>query len=163
MRNLIAVLVLVGLTACGGGGNSAPTAVATPTPPTKAVVNVLIDPNPITAVSSGDPNFPWDFRVNLQVSDSGGVPFVVTSMETTITSAISGGVLVTTQQNPFVGVKIPALGQETRQFHVGAYRMENFTRQGKVTFKMNFSDDHGNASVFTGSVNVLNVGEPVRF
>ena len=97
--------------------------------------------------------------MNLQLSDSGGVGFIVTSMQTTVTSAISGGVLQTTDQNPFVGVKIAALGQETRQFHNGAYRMENFTKEGKVNFKINFVDDRGNASVYDGTVNVQHTGE----
>jgi hypothetical protein len=153
-------VVAAGLAALGGcGGGSGPDPVATPTPaPKKAIIKVLMDPNPVTAVASGEPDFPWDFRLNLQLSDSGGVAFIVTSMQTTVTSAISGGTLQSSDQNPFVGVKIPALGQETRQFHNGPYRMENFTKEGKVNVKINFVDDAGNASVFDGSVNVQHVG-----
>jgi hypothetical protein len=146
--------------ACGGGDG--PTVSTTPPPVTKAVINVLIDPNPVTAEATGNPQFPWDFRFNLQVSDSGGVGFIVTSMQTTVTSALSGLPLMNTGQNPFVGVKVPAFGQETRQFHVGAYRMENFTKEGKVNVKMNFVDDKGNASVYDGTVNVQHLGQPVR-
>jgi hypothetical protein len=159
-RLLASLLIAGGLGACGGGGSSSPTPVTT-VPPAKAVIKVLIDPNPIHAVSTGNDDFPWDFRVNLQVSDSGGVGFIVTSMETTITSAQSGGVLTRSDQNPFVGVKVAAFGQETRQLHSGAYRMENHAKEGKVTFKMNFSDDRGNTSAFDGSVNVLTTGEVV--
>lgn len=115
------ILALVGLAACGGGGTSSPTAVSTPAP-AQAVIKVLIDPNRITAVPTGDPSYPWDFRVNIQLSDSGGVGFIVTSMQTTVTSALSGGVLTTSAQNPFVGEKIAAFGQSTKQYHVGAYR-----------------------------------------
>ena len=158
----VATLSLLGaLAACGGGGDSQPTAASTP-PPAKAVIKVLIDPNPVIAVATGDSNYPWDFRVNIQLSDSGGVAFIVTSMQTTVTSALTGGVLTTTAQNPFVGVKIAAFGQETRQFHIGPYRMEFGTKAASVNFKLNFTDDRGNASVYDGSVSVQNLGGPVR-
>jgi hypothetical protein len=135
----------------------------TPTPPpAKAVIKVLIDPNPVIAVASGDSNYPWAFRVNIQLSDSGGVAFIVTSMLTTVTSALSGATLVSLDTNPFVGLKISAFGQETRQFAVLAYRMENFTKEGRVNFKFNFVDDKGNASVYDGTVNVQHLRTPVR-
>ena len=155
------IFMLAMLAHCGGGGS--PTVAPTPPPPPKkAIIKVLIDPSPVIAVPTGDPQFPWDFRFNLQLSDSGGVGFIVTSMETTITSALSGGILTTTQQNPFVGVKIPALGQETRQFHIGPYRMENFTKEGRANVKLNFVDDNGNASTFDGTVNIQHVGDRFR-
>jgi hypothetical protein len=156
-----AVLAVVGLVACGGGGTSSPTAVSTP-PPAKAVIKVLIDPNPITAVATGSSSYPWDFRVNIQLSDSGGVGFIVTSMQTTVTSALTGAVLTTSDQNPFVGERIPAGGQSTKQYHVGAYRMEFGLRSGKFNIKLNMVDDRGNASVYDGSVNVQNSGEPTH-
>ena len=157
----VCVGLLVFLSACGGSDSVVNTPTPTPTP-AKAVIKVLIDPNPVLAVSSGDSDYPWAFRVNLQLSDSGGVGFIVTSMLTTVTSAISGGTLVSTDSNPFVGVKIPALGQETRQFYLPAYRMENYTKEGVINFKINFVDDSGNASVYDGSVNVRHVSDPVR-
>jgi hypothetical protein len=161
LRLLAPVFIVVGMVACGGGGSSSPTPVTTQ-PPAKAVIKVLIDPNPVHATSTGNDDFPWEFRVNLQVSDSGGVGFIVASMETTVTSAISGKVLTRIDQNPFVGVKVAAFGQDTKQLHVGAYRMENHTKEAKVTFKMNFSDDRGNTSAYDGSVNVLTTGETVH-
>jgi len=156
----VLLALLTTITACGG--SSSPTVAPTPTPPSKAIIKVLVDPNPVLAVSSGDPDYPWAFRVNLQLSDSGGVGFIVTSMQTTVTSAISGLVLTTTSENPFVGVKIPANGQETRQFGVLAYRMENRTKEGTINFKMNFTDDRGNASVSDTSVNLRHLSDPVR-
>src|SRR5262249_30674988 len=160
-RLLAALLTAVGLAACGGGGSSSPTPVTTQ-PPAKAVIKVLIDPNPVHAVATGNDDYPWRFRVNVQVSDSGGVGFIVTSMETTITSAISGGVLYRTDQNPFVGVKVAAFGQNTQQFSSPRYRMENHTKEGRVEFKMTFSDDRGNTSAYTGSVDVLYTGQVVH-
>jgi hypothetical protein len=83
-------------------------------------------------------------------------------MQTTVASAQSGAVLLSTDNNPFVGVKIAAGGQETRQFHSGPYRMENFSKQGRINVKMNFADDRGNPSVYDGIVNVQHVGEVRR-
>jgi hypothetical protein len=144
--------------ACGGG-DSSPTVVATPAPPAKAVIRVLVDPNPITAVPSGNPDYPWAFRVNLQLSDSGGVGFLVTSMLTTITAATTGETWLSTSDNPFVGTKIPALGQRTVQLAITAYRMDFAkTRQGTVTFRMNFVDDNGFPSAYDGSVIIQSVG-----
>ena len=156
----LSLVAVLGFVACGGGSSS-PTVASTPAP-AKAVIKVLVDPNPVYAVATGDPSYPWDFRVNIQLSDSGGVGFIVTSMQTTVTSALTGAMLTTTDQNPFVGVKIAAFGQETRQFHVGAYRMEFGMRQGRVNFKINFVDDRGNASVYDGTVDVLSSGDPVH-
>lgn len=154
-------LSIAAFTACGGGSSS-PAAPA-PTPaPAKAIIKVLIDPNPIAAVPTGNSSYPWDFRVNIQLSDSGGVAFIVTSMQTTVTSALTGAQLTTTDQNPFVGVKIPAYGQETRQFHVGAYRMEFGTKEGRVNFKINMVDDKGNPTVYDNTVTVQSTGDVVR-
>lgn len=164
MRGWLAIVSVVtlglSLPACGSSSTSA-TPTPTPTPVAKAVIKVLVDPNPIVAVASGDPQYPWAFRVNLQLSDSGGVGFIVTSMLTTVTSAQSGLPLTSTDQNPFVGVKIAAYGQETRQLSILAYRMENFRKEGNVNFKINFVDDRGNASVHDGNVAIQHVGGPV--
>jgi hypothetical protein len=150
----------LGLSGCKNtvGPNPEPS----PTPVPRAVIKVLIDPDPVIAVASGDRDFPWDFRFNLQLSDSGGVAFVVTTMQTTITSAASGATLTATGANPFVGLKIPANGQETRQFHIGPYRMENFAREARINVKLTFVDDAGNASVHDGNVNVQHEGGAVR-
>ena len=160
MRKLAAFALLLVLPACGSP--TTPTPSPTPTPAQKAVIKVLMDPSPAIAEPTGNADYPWDFRFNLQVSDSGGVGFIVTTMQTTITSALTGATLGTTAQNPFVGVKVPAMGQETRQFHNGPYRMENLTREGKANVKMNFVDDRGNASVFDGTINIQYASGPVR-
>ena len=161
LRGGAAAVLALTLTACG---SDTPTGIdPTPPPaPSKAVIKVLIDPNPVTAVPTGDSTYPWDFRVNLQLSDSGGVGFIVTSMLTTVSSALSGGTLDSSDENAFVGIKIAAFGQETRQFHMGPYRMENHTKEGKINFKINFVDDKGNASVYDGTVDVQNLGAPVE-
>lgn len=88
-QHLACFAVSFHLVACGGISTT-PTVTPTPTPSPRAVVHVLIDPNPVLAVPSGDPDYPWSFAVNLQVSDSGGVAFLVTSMQTTVTATSTG-------------------------------------------------------------------------
>lgn len=161
-RTLAVPIIVASLASCGGDGNSVVAPPVTTLAPARAVIGVLIDPNPVIAVPSGNSDFPWDFRFNLQVSDSGGVGFIVTSMQTTITSAQSGATLIATDSNPFVGVAIAARGQETRQFHMGPYRMENRAKEGRANVRMNFVDDRGNASVFSGSVDIRFADGPIR-
>jgi len=151
-------MVLLVLAGCGGS-DSSPVAAPTPTPPAKAVVRVLVDPNPVLATPSGDPEYPWAIRVNLQLSDSGGVAFIVTSMQTTVTAASTGEMWLSTSENPFTGVKIPAFGQHTVQFAMPAYRMDFAkTRQRMLAFKMNFIDDNGFPSTYDGSVRIDSLG-----
>lgn len=157
-----ATVVGVGAALAAGSSSSTPSPVATPVPQQRAVIGVLMDPNPAIAEPSGNSEFPWDFRFNLQVSDSGGVGFTVTSMQTTITSAQTGATLQATAENPFAGVTISAFGQATRQFHNGPYRMENFRREGRANVTMNFLDNRGNASSFNGTINILYTGDPLR-
>jgi hypothetical protein len=152
MKRLTPCLILLVTVACGGSSASAPT--PAPTPAARAVVGVLIDPNPVVAVASGDPDAPWIFRVNLQVSDSGGVGFAVTSVRTTLTSALSGLSVVTDGTNPFAGLSIPAYGERTKQL-VAGYAMEQGTRECTVRFQLQFRDDLGNTSSYDGSVKVV--------
>jgi hypothetical protein len=62
-----------------------------------------------------------------------------------------------------VGVKIPAYGQDTRQFRWAAFRMDdNKTKEGSFTVRMNFVDDNGFASVSDNTVSIRMVGNLVR-
>jgi hypothetical protein len=117
-------------------------------------MHVNIDPNPIYAVNSGDPNYPWDFRFNVEVYDSGGVGFTITKLQYVVASAQSGVVLDQIDSG-VNGTHFPALGRVVRQYHENAYRMENFSRQAKVTVNYNIVDD--NLHHFDGSTgaNVL--------
>ena len=150
---MVCLILLLGLVACGG--DSSPTVAPTPTPPAKAIIGVLLDPSPIMATPSGDPDYPWAFRVNLQVSDSGGVGFIVSSMQTTVTAASHGFNVFDSRDNFFDGIKIPAHGQHTVSFGFSRYRMDFAkTRQGTITFRMNFLDDNGFPSASDASVEI---------
>lgn len=160
-RGVFASAGLLFLAACGGDTPAAPPP-PTPTPTPRAVIKILLDPKPVVATPSGDSNYPWAMAVNLQVSDSGGVAFSVTSMQSTLTAASTGQVIGSTDQNAFVGVKIPALGQATRQF-TASYRMDaNKTKEGTFSVRMNFVDDNGFASVGDASATIQNLGEVVE-
>jgi hypothetical protein len=146
----------IAIAAAGKGGSSTSTLV--PSVPS-AVIHVNIDPNPITAVSSGDASFPWDFRFNLEIFDSGGVGFTITQIETVVASATSGIVINRSVDTASAGTHYPALGRVVRQYHNGPYRMENFTRQGKVTVNYNIVDDNGHHFDGSTNANVLYNGE----
>jgi hypothetical protein len=149
------------MTLAGCGGNSSPAAAPTPTPPPTAVMHVNIDPNPVYAVASGDSNYPWDFTFNVEVYDSGGVGFTITKLQYVIASATSGYVLdqVDSSVN---GTHYPALGRIVRQWHENAYRMENMSKQAKVTVNYNIVDDNGHHFDGSTNANVLFTGSFVR-
>ena len=162
LRGLFVVAGLIALIACGGDTPAKPVT-PTPTPTPKAIVKVLIDPQPIVAVASGNSEFPWSFAVNLQVSDSGGVGFTVTSMQTTVVAKSTGQVIASLDQNAFVGVKVAPLGQSTRQFQAGAYRMDsNKTKEGTFSVSLNLVDDNGFASVANSSAVIQHLGRAVE-
>lgn len=150
---------ITGVLACGGGKTPV-TPTPTPTPTPRAVVKILLDPNPVVAVPSGDSEYPWALAVNLQVSDSGGVGFTVTSMVTTITAA-SSGLTLTNPENPFAGMKIGAFSQHTVQFRWPSYRMDTSkTKEGTFNVRMNFVDDNGFPSVGDSTVTIQHIGDP---
>ena len=154
------LLVLLGAIAgCGGGSSSAPTPVPTPLP--SAVMHVNIDPNPITAVDSGDPKYPWDFRFNVEVYDSGGVGFTITKLQYVIASAQSGFILNEVDSG-VNGTHYLAFGRVVRQLHEGPYRMENFTKQAKVTVNYNIVDDNGHHFDGSTKANVQFIGPIAR-
>jgi ABC-type glycerol-3-phosphate transport system substrate-binding protein len=158
-RSLFLAAALGPLVACGGG--SSPTASPSATPPPRAVINVHFDPTVITAVPSGNPDYPWSMSVNIVVSETGGVAFQVTSMVTTVTAA-STGATVSSAENPFAGVTIPAYGQETRQFSWPEYKMDDSdTKEGVLAIRLTFVDQYGVTYVFEGSINIQRRSEPV--
>ncbi len=160
-KRVLALIAVLALADCGGDSPSQGVT-PTPTPHPKAVINVLIDPNPIVAVPSGDPDYPWAFAVNLQLSDSGGVGFIVVSMQITITAA-STGLTWSSSDNLFVGVKVPPNGQATKQFRQPQWRMDREkTKEGTFNVKMNFLDDAGNTSAYDSTVSVRRVDDPVH-
>ena len=158
-KGALASLTLLGVVVgCGGSSSSNPTPVPTPSP--TAVMHVNIDPNPIYAVDSGDKNYPWDFRFNVEVYDSGGVGFTITKLQYVVASALTGSVLDTVDSG-VNGTHFPVFGRVVRQYHESAYRMENFSKEAKVTVNYNIVDD--NLHHFDGSTvaNVLLNGKIV--
>lgn len=157
---LLLVVALGSLVACGGG--STPTASPSATPPPRAVINVQFDPTVINAVPSGNPDLPWAMSVNIILSETGGVAFRVTSMVTTVTAA-STGASVSSAENPFAGVTVPANGREVRPFSWPAYKMDdNKTKEGVLAIRLNFVDQYGVTYVFEGSVTIQSRSEAVR-
>jgi hypothetical protein len=152
----IAILVLVsGLTACGGGGGtSSPTPVATP--PVKADVVFNVDPNPTFAESQG--NGWWKFKVNLELYTKNEVGFTINTVRYTVTSALTGGVLL--DNTEIVGTKVAS--RTVLQYTSPTYHMELGTRSAQVKFLASLTDDRGNALTLSNTVNVTNEGAGVE-
>jgi len=154
----IAVVLLVsGLVACGGSGSSAsPTPVATP--PTKAEVVFNVDPNPSYAESQGGGW--WKFRVNLELYTKNEVGFTVNAVRYTVSSALTGGVLL--DRTEVVAKKVAGSGRTVLQFASPSYHMELGTRSAQVKFLVDVTDDRGNTTTLSNAVNVANAGHGIE-
>ena len=90
MLTTLAVVLVVGFTACGGNGSNGPTPLPTPTPPTQAAVTFNVDPNPV--VATAHPNNWYRFRVNLAFSESAGIGYTVDSVRARVSVTSTGQV-----------------------------------------------------------------------
>jgi hypothetical protein len=154
MAAAVAVLMTGGLVACGGGDSgSAPTPV--PTPPTKAVVTFNVDPNPVVSEYQGDGWY--RFKVNLEFYDTAGVGFNINSVRTTLSSSVTGTILLDYDYS--VASHVGANGRTVLQFTSSLYR----TLAGggaNVKFIANITDDRGNAMTLSNQAAVREVGGP---
>jgi len=153
---LVAVLTLAGLAACGGDGGSSPAApTAAPTPPTKANVTFNVDPNPVVARDQGDGW--WKFKVNLEFYDTAGVGFTINSVRTTLSSSVTGAILL--DYDYAVAKHVDPRGRTVLQFTSGEYR----TLAGggaNVKFIASITDDKGNGMTLSNQATVHHVGGP---
>jgi len=145
------ILLAVGLTACGGGSSGATsTPTAVPTPPTKAAVTFNVDPSPVTSEYQG--NGWWRFKVNLEFYDTAGVGFTVNSVRTTVSSSVTGTILLDYDYS--VAKHVDARGRTVLQFTSNLYR--TYAGGGaNVKFIANISDDRGNAMTISNQADVL--------
>ncbi len=153
-----AVAVASFLQACGSSTNG-PTPLPTPTPVTRAQVSMVVDPNPVLANYEG--NGWYRFKVNLGFAESAGVGCTIRSVRTTITSAISGGVLLDDVSTiPSSISRIPAGSTNTLQFTSPRYHMEGGSSSGAIAFSISILDDRGNSITLNGQASILHHGEP---
>jgi hypothetical protein len=146
----VGILLAVGLAACGGGDSSATAPTAVPTPPPKAVVTFNVDPNPVVSHYQGDGW--WKFKVNLEFYDTAGVGFTVNSVRTTVSSSVTGTILLDYDYS--IAKHVDPAGRTVLQFTSGEYR----TLAGggaNVKFIANISDDKGNAMTLSNQASVL--------
>jgi hypothetical protein len=154
MAATAAVVMTGSLVACGGGDSgSAPTPV--PTPPTKAVVTFNVDPNPVVSEYQGDSWY--RFKVNLEFYDTAGVGFTVNSVRSTVSSSVTGTILLDYDYS--VASHVNASGRTVLQFTSPLYR----TLAGggaNVKFIAGITDDKGNALTLSNQASVRRVGGP---
>jgi hypothetical protein len=148
------VVLSGGIVGCGGGSNAVmPTALPTPSP--RAVVSFNVDPNPVVSEYQGDGW--WRFRVNLELYDTGGVGFQINTIRTTVSSAVTGTILL--DYNYSVAQHVDARGRTVLQFTSPLYR--TVTGGGaNVKFVADIRDDMGNAMTLSNQAGVLRVGGP---
>jgi hypothetical protein len=154
MAATAAVVMTGSLVACGGGDSgSAPTPV--PTPPTKAVVTFNVDPNPVVSEYQGDSWY--RFKVNLEFYDTAGVGFTVNSVRSTVSSSVTGTILLDYDYS--VASHVNASGRTVLHFTSPLYR----TLAGggaNVKFIAGITDDKGNALTLANQASVRRVGGP---
>lgn len=74
MRHVLTGLVFLGLLpACGGGGSGAPTPPVTTPPPQRALVTVTFTPDPVVALPSGNPDFPFTATWTMTIREGAGL------------------------------------------------------------------------------------------
>lgn len=129
-----------------------------PTPPTKAEVDLLVDPNPVHANYEG--NGWYRFKVNLAFSEHAGIGFTINSIRTTVSSALSGATLL--DANSPVAQSVAAKGTKVLQFTCPQYHMEYGASAAVTRFVVSITDDRGNAISLSGQANVLRHDEPRR-
>src|SRR5260370_7534002 len=145
----VAMLGAVGLAGCGGSNGSSSVPTTLPTPPPKAVVTFNVDPSPVVSEYQGGGW--WKFKVNLEFYDTAGVGFTINSVRTTVSSSVTGTVLLDYDYS--VAEHVAARGRTVLQFTSPQYR----TLAGggaTVKFIANLTDDRGNALVLSNQASV---------
>lgn len=156
----VGVALALSFAACGSDDKS-PTVVPTPTPPTRAEVHMIVDPNPIR------PNYEgggwYRFKVNLGFSESAGIGFTINTIRTTIRSAATGNVLMDSLSPiPASLSRVEARGGTILQFTSNQYYMAGGTSAGTIAFAVSITDDRQNAITIDGQATMLLRGEPHR-
>jgi hypothetical protein len=151
-------VLALSLVACGSSDNTGPTPTPTPTPTPKAVIHMVVDPNPVVA------NFQSDgwyrFKVNLGFDESAGIGFTINTIRTTITSAATGNVVL--DDVSAIGKYVAGYGNTILQFTSPRYKMAGGTSAGTIAFSVSILDDRGNTITLSGDANVLHHGDPHR-
>lgn len=142
--------------ACGGDDDNGPTPVPTPKPPTRAVVNMIVDPNPVRANYEGGGWY--RFKVNLGFSESAGIGFTISAIRVTVSSAASGLVLI--DRTVAIGDHVAAYGSIIEQFTCPQYHMEGGASAAVTRFVVTIIDDNQNVITLDGQANVLHHGQP---
>lgn len=152
-----AVLLPLGITACGGGGSTSPT----PLPPSdaapkQAAVTFNVDPSPIVATHSGNAwhhhagTELYGFTVNLAFSEAAGVGYTVDTVHARLSGAAFG-------RNPHrtVRMHVPANERRVLQYASHLYLVAPGDKVGLTCeFTAAITDDRGNPISVSARVGV---------
>ena len=153
----LAVLLAFGFVACGGDGPVDPTPIATPAPPTQAVVTFNVDPTPLVANHAG--NDWYRFKVNLAFAESAGIGFTVNTLRLTVSDPATGTVYM---EDAYSWSKhVNARGREVLQYTSPLYRD---AAGGRISLDCDFvadiTDDRGNSITLSNRAEVSHRGGP---
>jgi hypothetical protein len=151
----VGIFLSFGLVACGGGSSSSTAPSVTPTPPSKAAVTFNVEPTPVVSEYQG--NGWWKFKVNLEFYDTAGVGFTINSVRTTVSSSVTGTILLDYDYS--VAKHVAAKGRTVLQFTSPEYRT---LAGGGAAIKLiaDISDDKGNAITLSNQASVLHRAGP---
>ncbi len=154
----LAVLLPLGITACGGGGATSPT----PLPPSdsapkEAAVTFNVDPSPIVATHSGDARYHhagselYGFTVNLAFSEAAGVGYTVH----TVHARLSGTAAFGRNAQLTVKMHVPANGRGVFPYPSPLYLVAPGDKIGLTcVFTAAITDDRGNPMSVSARVGV---------
>jgi hypothetical protein len=155
IRFSLVLLAAVGLVACGGGSSSSTAPSSVPAAPTQAQITFNVDPDPVVSEYQGSGWY--KFKVNLEFFDTAGVAFTINSVRTTVSSSVTGTVLL--DHSYSVAEAVAARGRTVLQFTSPRY----YTLAGggaNVKFIASVTDSKGNSMQLSNQASVMRRGGP---
>lgn len=124
-----------------------------------ANVSLSVNPSPITAEASSDPNFRWVARFTLTITESAGTGATVGSLNAVLNEA-TAGIIITGATNEAYTVhvsagsnRLEARGSLQVQFEI-PYTLPNGGREARIDLTVSLTDDNSAALQKTAQVNV---------
>jgi hypothetical protein len=152
MRAWPVAVFLIAATGCGGGGVTSPTPpVATPTP-APAGFSIMVNPNPVVAADSGDPDAPLVASWTVKVSSTSLLGARVNFVNATLRDGTSGAEAEPSGVVSLAAADITAQAGTNRVEPRSSltvsqslqYRLPSGGRVGTLTVTAQIRDDNGN-------------------
>ena len=151
VRRVLGVFLLAALSGCGAGGSSPAAPAATPTP-AAGMISLIVDPNPVPAVETGDPDTPlraeWTVTIVLRGGAAGTVNFVNATLRDAETGVIPEPRGTINQDGAEIaeqaGTNRIAPGGRIRVAQGLDYLLPADNRRGTLVVTAQLTDDQGN-------------------